>query len=677
MMFGGFIRVLYNGPDTPEIAKELVISHDSAKAEIKKQTDKDLDLDQDQIYVLGIRGCWYHTKQTTLKDLTKDLKDMEELMKVNKEAIIIVGDPIGLEQYLVHDVYYIARYLGFPEKEALDLIKQEISSDTYTTRSFLHGDIKITVIWNPTSDDLAGYFSTHIPMIHAIEVYICYCGHSGEEPGSIELFDGHHLASDLYKNLLKTSFRHFPTGVHLLFNCCFAVDVCASFIRHENGLSEEEAVKKIRQTYNTTLYRKATKNSKPLELEGNVMDLETFNNCTKANFEDQRSQINLMWNKVKLYLYPLSDHELVNHGAFPEIFQVGKLDQILPNVQARRRSWETVEGCNNKFINTVNEEGEYTDDDTRIRIFQSKEGDSSLVESKGFAMLVDGGATFEPSFWSRVKCLQVLDMVLLTHGDCDHVNGLLPFIFKYKFPTHSAPDIKHIAIQSGDLNTESRGWIHAYQLAKYANEFLKSAIHYNKLVKGDKIYLDKDKKIIIEIILPTPEGRIKVEEETKKLSKEKKRSAKLTDINKTGIVFILFNTINNTKMLFTGDADGIDISEQIKGRNITFDYVDIPHHGSENNNPGSFLESINAKNLVISTNGSKHGHPSPKTLVALANYLEIKKETKLHFNYHPDNSKFQLEPMKALRELIVQFPDRVIFPDIGKNHIDVIVKSNK
>ena len=70
-----------------------------------------------------------------------------------------------------------------------------------------------------------------------------------------------------------------------------------------------------------------------------------------------------------------------------------------------------------------------------IKSYPAKNGDAFLVKATQapFAMLVDGGYadTFEKHIRSDLRSLAeggyVLDLVVATHVDADHISGLLPF----------------------------------------------------------------------------------------------------------------------------------------------------------------------------------------------------------------------------------------------------------
>ena len=56
------------------------------------------------------------------------------------------------------------------------------------------------------------------------------------------------------------------------------------------------------------------------------------------------------------------------------------------------------------------------------------------------------------------------------------------------------------------------------------------------------------------------------------------------------------------RLLFTGDADGIDVITALSENNLVdeeFSYVDMPHHGSDDKNLAHFLSYIKTKYIVV------------------------------------------------------------------------------
>ncbi|WP_449102414.1 ComEC/Rec2 family competence protein [Pseudomonas extremaustralis] len=102
----------------------------------------------------------------------------------------------------------------------------------------------------------------------------------------------------------------------------------------------------------------------------------------------------------------------------------------------------------------------------------------------------------------------------------------------------------------------------------------------------------------------------------------------LSTTNGSSIAFIL--EIEEKKILFLGDAYASTIVEALEGlghtkeNKLAVDYVKISHHGSHFNTSTEMLDLIECRSYLISTDGTKHGHPHKRTLARI-------------FNAHPDN----------------------------------------
>lgn len=91
------------------------------------------------------------------------------------------------------------------------------------------------------------------------------------------------------------------------------------------------------------------------------------------------------------------------------------------------------------------------------------------------------------------------------------------------------------------------------------------------------------------------------------------------------------------KALFLGDAWAIDIVEQMKGLQngtdpVIFDAIKVSHHGSLHNTNVELLSLIDAPIYLISSDGSRHGHPDFEVLAEIVD-RPASFERKIYFNY--------------------------------------------
>ncbi|MGL5125525.1 MAG: hypothetical protein ACRC6U_05990, partial [Fusobacteriaceae bacterium] len=65
--------------------------------------------------------------------------------------------------------------------------------------------------------------------------------------------------------------------------------------------------------------------------------------------------------------------------------------------------------------------------------------------------------------------------------------------------------------------------------------------------------------------------------------------------------------------------------------NLNFELIKLPHHGSNYNITKDFINLVNCKEYLISTNSNKHNHPD---LDVLANLIIKQDEKTFVFNYN-------------------------------------------
>ena len=111
--------------------------------------------------------------------------------------------------------------------------------------------------------------------------------------------------------------------------------------------------------------------------------------------------------------------------------------------------------------------------------------------------------------------------------------------------------------------------------------------------------------------------------------------------NGSSISFII--EYDAKKLLFLGDSHSNIIYNKLvdlksKGYELSFDAVKISHHGSNKNISKKFIDLIEGKRFLISTDGNKHEHPDMEALAKIiTNNQKSKKE--IIFNYEIEKIK--------------------------------------
>lgn len=213
------------------------------------------------------------------------------------------------------------------------------------------------------------------------------------------------------------------------------------------------------------------------------------------------------------------------------------------------------------------------------------QGDSVFIETpEKYQILIDGGPTSavlqklseRMPFWDRS-----IDMVILSHPEKDHMQGLLDVLQRYKVDYF---------VWTGVVKQDAEN----KKLAELLNKASKIVI----ATAGEKIKIGNAE---IDILYPI-----------ENLSgKELKNTS-----NDAGVVSKLIYGKNS--FLFTGD---ISATAEKKLSDINADVLKVAHHGSKYSSSDLFLAAVSPKIAVISVGvKNTYGHPTPEVLQRLSNY---------------------------------------------------------
>ena len=244
------------------------------------------------------------------------------------------------------------------------------------------------------------------------------------------------------------------------------------------------------------------------------------------------------------------------------------------------------------------------------------QGDSILIETpNGTQTMIDAGPNNKVinelseviPFFDRT-----VDIIIPTHSDLDHIAGFPEILRRFNVKNYYDSGF----VDNDDLNTEIKLLVQ--------NE---KGINIGKISRGDKIVLDKEHNISLEILWPPANYETK-------------------ENNNRSIVARL--DYGETSFLFTGDA-GIDV-EKILLENSTMrnsstteiidststknnsenildvDILKAGHHGSKTASNLEFLEKVTPELTIISAGkDNKFGHPNQE---ALDNINKVGSKTK-------------------------------------------------
>ncbi len=311
---------------------------------------------------------------------------------------------------------------------------------------------------------------------------------------------------------------------------------------------------------------------------------------------------------------------------------------------------------------------------SKIRLLKAEHGDSFIIETDNegipFVMVVDGGTdnAYENDIEEKLEELSQIDLMVLTHTDNDHIEGLLSFISSTKH--------RNIPIKKYWINC-----MHSIRVASSAKVSFSNGASFEKELKkregeeasckwSEDIYYPNSfqyKKIKIVVLSPTKEvleqfydaWKISEIEKVSKVSsgtrsqiqkgdlktlsqKEIKQKPIKNDItNASSIAFILI--LPDISILMLGDSRPEIIVKSLedigysKEKKLEVDYVKVSHHGSKYNTTPELMEMIKCDNYIIMTNGgfANSKHPDRETIAKILwnRGRDMNREIKLIFNY--------------------------------------------
>lgn len=233
------------------------------------------------------------------------------------------------------------------------------------------------------------------------------------------------------------------------------------------------------------------------------------------------------------------------------------------------------------------------------------QGDATLMIYENYQILIDGGpdekvlnclGKYLP-FWDRE-----LELVILTHPDKDHFQGLTEVFRRYRVDNFLANPIIISKPEYGVLEKEVGSQL-TKRLYPYGGHVIRVGL----------IYLD--------ILAPFEQLTINNLQSGDKFE--------VTDAESNGYSIVSLVSFGKFKGLFTGDMTP-EISDELAGESVLdgLEYIKISHHGSKNGTTENLLKAFMPKLAVISVGKNNiYGHPAPEILELLKKYNVITMRT--------------------------------------------------
>jgi competence protein ComEC len=251
----------------------------------------------------------------------------------------------------------------------------------------------------------------------------------------------------------------------------------------------------------------------------------------------------------------------------------------------------------------------------RVFFLDVGQGDAIFIEAaNGNQILIDGGP--DNKILSELpKVMPVgdrsIDLVVLTHPDADHLNGLIEVLRRY--------DVGQVLENQADFNNP------AYAVwDKLKNEKTEVA----RAKAGQVINIDRETTMLI--LYP--------------FADEQPDSKN----NNNSIVAKLI--YGNFSVLFPGDIE-TKLEKKLIGQLVELDsdFLKLAHHGSKTSTTEEFLDLVSPEAVFISVAGkNSYGHPSPLVIDRLEKrqikYYRTDKEGSIKLEF--GNSSYQISSEK-------------------------------
>lgn len=228
-------------------------------------------------------------------------------------------------------------------------------------------------------------------------------------------------------------------------------------------------------------------------------------------------------------------------------------------------------------------------DAVKVVFFDVGQGSSVFIEAANKnQILIDGGPGSqvlnklgkEMPFFDRS-----IDVIILTHPDADHLNGLVDVLKKYK-----VYQVVDSCIE--DSNGAYQEWLRLIEEKKIERLCAKA---------GQKIKLDE--RAEIDILFPL-------------------QSLKEVSVENTNNASLVMRLINGSStILLTGDAEEATEHQLINSNiNLKSQVLQVAHHGSKSSSSGKFLELVAPETAVIQVGkNNRYKHPHQEVIDRLKN----------------------------------------------------------
>lgn len=218
-------------------------------------------------------------------------------------------------------------------------------------------------------------------------------------------------------------------------------------------------------------------------------------------------------------------------------------------------------------------------DGLKVHFLDVGQGDCTLIESGGQAMLIDAGNNDKGTYvqnYLKKQGITRLDYMLGTHPDADHIGGMDVVLTKFECETVIMPDRENNTKTYDDVIQAMKQKRLKRTAPEVGKEYELGDARFTVISPVEENYGDNNNDYSVGILLQYGEKRF----------------------------------------LFTGDAEEASEEDMEKsGIDLHADVYKAAHHGSRSASTEVFMNAVNPQYAVISCGeGNSYGHPHSEVL---------------------------------------------------------------
>lgn len=235
-------------------------------------------------------------------------------------------------------------------------------------------------------------------------------------------------------------------------------------------------------------------------------------------------------------------------------------------------------------------------------------GSSNVIQENDAIVIVDTGSPRQLLEYLFQKNITVVELVVLSHSDADHISGLAGIL-------SSGIQVKAVQL-NGDADKATEAWRDLVKVLGDAHH--KGQITLNVGIANGVLSIGAFSRVTLEVIAPTREMTLLG------VGARNFQGQVITSNSISAVIRILYE--GTSIALLTGDMDDISLDEIIEKKiDAAAQYLVFPHHGGlpGKANPAVFTQKILAAvkphTVLFSHGRDKHSNPNAVVIQTIKN----------------------------------------------------------